>query len=294
MSIPKLLNHSNYMRRSTETNPTTRGDMYQYFDNVGTVLESTVQAVMWQPSTAYKAGAIVQSPSIPAGYIARCSTAGTSSESEPEWKAGTITDNSVKWTVTVPVTGADKATTAEAKAGTGGKVVTVAAMKAAIDAAISAAIKTATTAIEKQAKLDAHPVGSYYWSNDSTSPATLFGGKWEALPPGYTLIAQGSGSDSFGSFTYEAGQKYGERKHKLTTDELPHIHGTVSDIARQSADQKISTSGVFSAPVAVEGVTFGTNFTSNQGDGFVLDFGKDVAHENLSPCLAAYGWRRTA
>lgn len=72
--------------------------------------------------------------------------------------------------------------------------------------------------VYKKAKLDAHPVGSYYWSNDSTSPATLFGGTWEALPPGYTLIAQGSGSDSFGSFTYTAGQKYGERKHPLTTD----------------------------------------------------------------------------
>ena len=145
-----------------------------------------------------------------------------------------------------------------------------------------------------KAKLDAHPVGSYYWSNDNTSPATLFGGTWEALPPGYTLIAQGSGSDSFGSFTYEAGQKYGERKHQLTTDELPHIHGTVSDIARQSPDQNLSTSGVFSAPAYIEGVSFGTNFTSNQGDGFVLDFGKDVPHENLSPCVAAYGWRRTA
>jgi hypothetical protein len=78
------------------------------------------------------------------------------------------------------------------------------------------------------------------------------------------------------------------------TDELPHIHGTVSDIARQSADQKISASGVFSAPAYVEGVSFGTNFTSNQDDGFVLDFGKDVPHENLSPCVAAYGWRRTA
>lgn len=78
------------------------------------------------------------------------------------------------------------------------------------------------------------------------------------------------------------------------TDELPHIHGTVSDIARQSADQKLSASGVFSAPAYVEGVSFGTNFTSNQGDGFVLDFGKDVPHENLSPCVAAYGWRRTA
>lgn len=77
--------------------------------------------------------------------------------------------------------------------------------------------KLLADALAKQ-KLDAHPVGSYYWSNDSTSPATLFGGTWEALPPGYTLIAQGSGSDSFGSFTYEAGKQYGERKHQLTTE----------------------------------------------------------------------------
>ncbi|MCB5726090.1 hypothetical protein LIQ52_12480, partial [Mitsuokella jalaludinii] len=81
------------------------------------------------------------------------------------------------------------------------------------------ALKTAKEEIYKQAKLDAHPVGSYYWSNESTSPADLFGGTWEALPPGYTLIAQGAGSDSFGSFTYEAGKQYGERKHQLTTDE---------------------------------------------------------------------------
>lgn len=80
----------------------------------------------------------------------------------------------------------------------------LAKQKAAYEQAISKAVS------------DAHPVGSYYWSNDSTSPATLFGGTWEALPPGYTLIAQGSGSDSFGSFTYTAGQKYGERKHQLT------------------------------------------------------------------------------
>ena len=277
MSIPKLLNHSNYMRRSTETNPTTRGDMYQYFDNVGTVLESTVQAVMWQPSTAYKAGAIVQSPSIPAGYIARCSTAGTSSESEPEWKAGTITDNSVKWTVTVPVTGADKATTAEAKAGTGEKVVTVAAMKAAIDAAIA----TATAAIETQAKLDAHPVGSYYWSNDSTSPATLFGGTWEALPAGYTLIAQGSGSDSFGSYTYTAGQKYGERKHQLTTEEMASHSHTLN---RNSNSTAVSNNWVL---VDHEGVT------KWQG-GVVGSAGGDAPHNNIPPVIASYGWHRTA
>ena len=286
MSIPKLLNHSNYMRRSTETNPTTRGDMYQYFDNVGTVLESTVQAVMWQPSTAYKAGAIVQSPSIPAGYIARCSTAGTSSESEPEWKAGTITDNSVKWTVTVPVTGADKATTAEAKAGTGEKVVTVAAMKAAIDAAIA----TATAAIETQAKLDAHPVGSYYWSNDSTSPATLFGGTWEALPAGYTLIAQGSGTDDYGSFTYTAGQKYGERKHPLSTDELPKF--TPSFDGGGTAFVANNTKYNDTAVGLMEGSLWGN--TSKTILAPFNSIGNNVPYNNLQPSICAYCWKRTA
>jgi len=145
-----------------------------------------------------------------------------------------------------------------------------------------------------KAKLDAHPVGSYYWSNDSTSPATLFGGTWESLPAGYTLIAQGSGTDDYGSFTYTAGQKYGERMHRLTTDELPHIHGDVLNFARQDPKQKLTTHGVFSAPASIENVSFGSNSQSSQGDGFVMDFGKDVPHENLSPCVAAYGWRRTA
>lgn len=145
-----------------------------------------------------------------------------------------------------------------------------------------------------KAKLDAHPVGSYYWSNDSKSPATLFGGTWEALPAGYTLIAQGSGTDDYGSFTYTAGQKYGERKHQLTTDELPHIHGTVYDIARQASGWPIGATGVFSAPARTEGVTFGTDLKEQQGDGFILDFGKNVPHNNLQPVIASYAWRRTA
>ena len=156
------------------------------------------------------------------------------------------------------------------------------------------ALSTAVTAAKTQAKLDAHPVGSYYWSNDSTSPATLFGGTWEALPAGYTLIAQGSGSDSFGSYTYTAGQKYGERKHQLTTDELPHIRGDVLDFARQDPNQKLTTHGVFSAPASIENVSFGSNPQSGQGDGFVMDFGKDVPHNNIQPVIASYGWRRTA
>lgn len=156
-----------------------------------------------------------------------------------------------------------------------------------------------------QAKLDAHPVGSYYWSNDSTSPATLFGGTWEALPAGYTLIAQGSGSDSFGSFTYTAGKKYGERKHPLTTDELPKIKGDAqfrlmegdSNIVGNINDD-LSASGAFSF---VQGggskwtgtMQLGKSATRNT-DVLHLAFGGNQPHENIPPSIASYGWRRTA
>ena len=136
-----------------------------------------------------------------------------------------------------------------------------------------------------QAKLDAHPVGSYYWSNDSTSPATLFGGTWEALPAGYTLIAQGSGSDSFGSFTYEAGQKYGERKHQLTTDELAsHSHTYTLDTTKKGTSQN-------SGSWFVDAGTIGAN------DGLLRSTdaaGQSVPHNTLPPSIASYGWRRTA
>lgn len=156
-----------------------------------------------------------------------------------------------------------------------------------------------------KAKLDAHPVGSYYWSNDSTSPATLFGGTWEALPAGYTLIAQGSGSDSFDNYTYTAGQKYGERKHQLTTDELPKIKGDaqfrlVGGSTNIVGDMKndSSKSGAFSFVMSGgskwdSSVLFGDAATRNT-DVLHLEFGNNVPHNNLPPSIACYGWRRTA
>lgn len=156
---------------------------------------------------------------------------------------------------------------------------------------VAKALETAKKEIYKQAKLDAHPVGSYYWSNDSTNPATLFGGTWEALPAGYTLIAQGSGSDSFGSYTYTAGQKYGERKHQLTTDEMPKIKGSVSSLLRWNTGKV--QSGVLKA---VEGTSkFPSSSSENVSNTTVsIEFGKDVAHENLPPMVAAFAWKRTA
>ena len=162
---------------------------------------------------------------------------------------------------------------------------------------VAEALKTAKTEIYKQAKLDAHPVGSYYWSNDSTSPATLFGGTWEALPPGYTLIAQGSGSDSFGSFTYEAGKQYGERKHKLTTDELAS-HNHVDHIYNKNNEngQSAISGGYLSSAVLNWSDTPFKTAGGSTGDpcGITSSTGGNAAHNNLQPSVGAYCWKRTA
>ena len=159
---------------------------------------------------------------------------------------------------------------------------------------------------QAKAKLDAHPVGSYYWSNDKTSPATLFGGTWEALPAGYTLIAQGSGTDDYGSFTYTAGQKYGERKHPLTTNELPKIKGDTQfrlangsqNIVGDLNDDR-TQSGAFSLVQNGGGkwvgtMQIGTTSSTRNTDVLHLEFGKNQPHNNLPPSIACYGWRRTA
>lgn len=165
---------------------------------------------------------------------------------------------------------------------------------------VAEALKTAKNEIYKQAKLDAHPVGSYYWSNDSTSPATLFGGTWESLPAGYTLIAQGSGSDSFGSFTYEAGKQYGERKHQLTIDELAsHSHGqntngNDTDGWKGSYGPMVSQGATNGSVEGYSVYTSGYGWTLKQIQVMTDRSGANASHNNIQPSIGAYGWKRTA
>ena len=148
-------------------------------------------------------------------------------------------------------------------------------------AALKKLIADSVAQAKKEALLEAHPVGSYYFSDKSTSPATLFGGTWEALTPGMTLIAQGKGTDTFGSFEFVAGKTYGERLHKLTVDEMPnHTHPISSYTATGGSllalvDQHLALK---------EG--WKTDCIKPTGGG--------KAHNNIPPAKAAYAWVRTA
>lgn len=81
---------------------------------------------------------------------------------------------------------------------------------------INDAVLTANQQVLAQAKLDAHPVGSLYWSSSPTDPGTLFGGTWTRIKDRFVLAA---------GDTYANGATGGSATVKLTESNLPaHSH----------------------------------------------------------------------
>lgn len=139
---------------------------------------------------------------------------------------------------------------------------------------LSAADRDAGWVALKTLILDlAHPVGSYYWSAESTDPGTLFGGTWAQVKDKFVLAA---------GDTYTAGATGGEAAHTLTTDEIPsHQH---------TYDRAFSTvhdgSGNVANYLRYTGGTAAGGSTGATGGG--------LAHNNMPPYEVAYCWKRTA
>lgn len=125
-------------------------------------------------------------------------------------------------------------------------------------------------ALLKAFLLAAHPVGSYYWSSVSTSPATLFGGTWTQVKDRFVLAA---------GDTYKVNATGGEAAHTLTVNEMP-AH-------RHTLDHTKLPNGSASA--------WTTTVTNMGGDAeSTTVVGGGAAHNNMPPYLVAYCWRRTA
>lgn len=101
MGVPKSLDYKDFMMKSNSANPTTWGDMYRFFGNQGEITAALVKSLLYQPSTSYSIGAIVYSPNLPAGTIAKCTVAGTTGSTEPVWPAAgsAVNDGTVRWLV---------------------------------------------------------------------------------------------------------------------------------------------------------------------------------------------------
>lgn len=121
-----------------------------------------------------------------------------------------------------------------------------------------------------------YPVNSYYISEESTSPAEIFGGTWEQLPEGYTLWS--TTTEGEGGKTIDAG--------------LPNITGSVTNVTFRGG---VSVTGALT-------VSGGGNYGHNDGSNNTrrsLNF--DASKSNViygnsetvqPPAVKVYMWKR--
>lgn len=135
------------------------------------------------------------------------------------------------------------------------------------------------------------PIGAIYLSTTSTNPKTLFGGEWEQIAKGRTLLGQGAnvantttywGSYNANDCNFPNGEMGGEPRHTLSQYEMPsHSHNVgcpnLWDWGTGGDRYKIDGTG---------GYSLGTpNGFSQGGNG---------AHNNMMPYLVVYIWKRIA
>ena len=126
-----------------------------------------------------------------------------------------------------------------------------------------------------------YPVGAYYLSNSSTSPASLFGGTWTQVADNRFLC---------GASSVKTG---GENTHTLTQDEMPsHKHKFGFNDTNQSYRE---TTSVIANGISI--VTAQTNW-SQGGTGLssaeIKSAGSSAAHNNMPLYRSCYMWYRTA
>lgn len=285
--INKCFEFKDYSHKRSESNYTTVADFYRYCDNQNNILKALADCLLWQPSTDYTVGQIVRAPGMPAGHIAKCTTAGKSSEEEPAWTDGVVTDGTVKWSVYDPESATDdKITTASSKkldkigGAITGPISYDGTPKTDIELVnrsyVLAAIKSA---LDERTKA-MYPVGCYFYSDDSRAPSEYISGlegtTWEQTAAGRVLI--GAGTADSGT-VYNAGDTGGEEKHKLTVEEIPpHTH-TLNRNSNSGTDDWVL--------IDHEG-------SNNWQSGDVGSTGGGKAHNNMPPYAVIYVFHRTA
>ena len=132
--------------------------------------------------------------------------------------------------------------------------------------------------------LDMYPVGSYYITESSTTPASLFGGSWIRV----------SNSFLYGAASQSAvGQTGGEADHVLTIDEMPnhahkpHGYTWITSQGANSGDIEVTRVGGRNAL----GIEFMQDYDQNRYTSYT---GGGAAHNNLPPYRRVNLWRRTA
>ena len=122
-----------------------------------------------------------------------------------------------------------------------------------------------------------YPVGSIYMSVNETNPSTFFGGTWERIAKGRTLVGVDESDKDFN----KSGLLYGEKEHTLTIDEMPrHNH-----MIKWSNEGAVGSGyGTLLRPFSMS-----TLYAYESGDA-----GGNKPHNNVQPSFTVYIFKRTS
>lgn len=127
--------------------------------------------------------------------------------------------------------------------------------------------------------LDIYPIGSIYMNTTLVDPNTLFGGTWQRIANGRTLVGVSENETDFNA-PLKTG---GEKKHQLTSMEMPnHSHGShIHNVNGQTQ----STPGyrISYLPTSTKGYVDYALMTK---------VGGNAPHNNLPPYITVYMWKR--
>ena len=143
-------------------------------------------------------------------------------------------------------------------------------------------IEQAIAEAKAEALLDAHPIGSYYWSGESTNPGTLFGGTWEQVKDKFVLAV--------GDTYTTVGTTGGNASHNLNISNIyARVNPTGGGMNYQNAAKAFTTNYAITGAGGAK--SSATN--SNTNGGIVID-GTLNSGDNNPPYITAYCWKRTA
>lgn len=141
-----------------------------------------------------------------------------------------------------------------------------------------------------------HPIGDLIFNMSGTNPKDYLGfGTWVLVAAGKFLVGVDKDDTDFD----EAGKTGGEKTHKLTSSELPKLTGQAKfrDISISDSNTIISASGILSRNNESWSGSHAAMTTSGKDTYYYnnlnINFGGDVAHNNIPPFYACYVFQRT-
>ena len=125
-----------------------------------------------------------------------------------------------------------------------------------------------------------YPIGSIYMSIQDTNPSVFFGGTWERIAKGKTLVGVDENDTDFNA----SSKTGGEKTHTLTLDEMPkHSH----KFGFMCGSNSVGNNSPYSS-----GRQMGY-MPSNQYEN-TSNTGNDQPHNNMQPYYTCYIFVRTA